>query len=145
MKRSSAVATAMILLAALAGYASAQTPPSGDKPAIVPSASLTPPPDAPPPHATTPGPYAVSIIAEPTLMSHTVYRPTDLKPFSGKTRLPIVAWGNGWLPGTLLGVLTIGVLRNGLNVLAVPSSLQSASIGLLVIAALLVDSIRGRG
>ncbi|MEP7304662.1 MAG: ABC transporter permease [Acidobacteriota bacterium] len=53
--------------------------------------------------------------------------------------------GNGWLPGTLLGVLTIGVLRNGLNVLAVPSSLQSASIGLLVIAALLVDSIRGRG
>ena len=53
--------------------------------------------------------------------------------------------GNGWLPGTLLGVLTIGVLRNGLNVLNVPSSLQSASIGLLVIAALLVDSIRGRG
>ena len=52
--------------------------------------------------------------------------------------------GNGWLPGTLLGVLTIGVLKNGLNVLAVPSSLQSASIGLLVIVALLVDSIRGR-
>jgi ribose transport system permease protein len=52
--------------------------------------------------------------------------------------------GNGWLPGTLLGVLTIGVLRNGLNVLAVPSSLQSAGIGLLVIAALLIDSLRGR-
>jgi ribose transport system permease protein len=52
--------------------------------------------------------------------------------------------GNGWLPGTLLGVLTIGVLKNGLNVLTVPSSLQSASIGLLVIAALLVDSLRGR-
>jgi ribose transport system permease protein len=52
--------------------------------------------------------------------------------------------GNGWLPGTVLGVLTIGVLNNGLNVLAVPSSLQSASIGLLVIVALLVDSIRGR-
>ncbi len=52
--------------------------------------------------------------------------------------------GNGWLPGTLLGVLTIGVLKNGLNVLTVPSSLQSASIGLLVIAALLIDSIRGR-
>jgi ribose transport system permease protein len=51
--------------------------------------------------------------------------------------------GNGWLPGTLLGVLTIGVLRNGLNVLAVPSSLQVASIGLLVIVALLIDSIRG--
>ena len=52
--------------------------------------------------------------------------------------------GNGWLPGTLLGVLTVGVLRNGLNVLAVTSSLQVASIGLLVIAALLIDSIRGR-
>lgn len=52
--------------------------------------------------------------------------------------------GNGWLPGTLLGVITIGVLKNGLNVMAVPSSLQSASIGVLVIAALLIDSIRGR-
>ena len=52
--------------------------------------------------------------------------------------------GNGWLPGTLLGVLTIGVLKNGLNVLAVPSSLQVASIGLLVIVALLIDSLRGR-
>jgi ribose transport system permease protein len=53
--------------------------------------------------------------------------------------------GNGWLPGTLLGVMTVGVLRNGLNVMAVPSSLQVASIGLLVIVALLIDSIRGRG
>jgi ribose transport system permease protein len=52
--------------------------------------------------------------------------------------------GNGWLPGTLLGVIAVGVLRNGLNVLAVPSSLQVASIGLLVIAALLIDSLRGR-
>ena len=50
--------------------------------------------------------------------------------------------GNGWLPGTLLGVLTVGVLKNGLNVLAVPSSLQVASIGLLVIVALVIDSIR---
>jgi ribose/xylose/arabinose/galactoside ABC-type transport system permease subunit len=31
-----------------------------------------------------------------------------------------------------------------LNVLAVPSSLQVASIGLLVIVALLIDSLRGR-
>jgi ribose transport system permease protein len=52
--------------------------------------------------------------------------------------------GDGWLPGTVLGVLTVGVLRNGLNVMAVPSSLQIASIGVLVIAALLIDSIRGR-
>jgi ribose transport system permease protein len=52
--------------------------------------------------------------------------------------------GNGWLPGSLLGVLTLGVLRNGLNLVAVPSSLQVVSIGLLVIVALLIDSIRGR-
>jgi ribose transport system permease protein len=52
--------------------------------------------------------------------------------------------GNGWLPGTPLGVLAIGVLRNGLNLLGVPSPLQSASIGLLVIAALLLDSLRSR-
>jgi ribose transport system permease protein len=51
--------------------------------------------------------------------------------------------GDGWLPGTVLGVLAVGVLKNGLNVLAVPSSLQVASIGLLVIVALLIDSMRG--
>jgi len=52
--------------------------------------------------------------------------------------------GNGWLPGTLLGVLAIGVLKNGLNVLAVSSSLQSAGIGLLVILAMLIDRWRER-
>lgn len=52
--------------------------------------------------------------------------------------------GNGWLPGTVLGVLTVGVLRNGLNVMALPSSLQVASIGLLLITALLIDSVRRR-
>lgn len=52
--------------------------------------------------------------------------------------------GNGWLPGTLLGVLTVGALKNGLNILEVSSNLQVASIGLLMIVALLIDSIRGR-
>jgi ribose transport system permease protein len=52
--------------------------------------------------------------------------------------------GNGWLPGTVLGVLAVGVLRNGLNVMALPSSLQVASIGLLLIVALLIDSVRRR-
>jgi len=52
--------------------------------------------------------------------------------------------GDGWLPGSVLGVLTVGVLKNGLNVMAVPSSLQIASIGLLVIVALLIDALRGR-
>jgi len=52
--------------------------------------------------------------------------------------------GRGTLAGTLAGVCTVGVLKNGLNVLEVSSSLQVASIGLLVIVALLVDSLRGR-
>jgi ribose transport system permease protein len=52
--------------------------------------------------------------------------------------------GNGWLPGTVLGVLMVGILRNGLNVMAFPSSLQVASIGMLLIAALLIDSVRRR-
>jgi ribose transport system permease protein len=50
--------------------------------------------------------------------------------------------GNGWLFGTLLGVLTVGVLRNGLNLMAVPSSVQVACIGALVIVALLIDGMR---
>ena len=39
--------------------------------------------------------------------------------------------GKGSLAGTLVGVVTIGVLKNGLNVLEVASSLQVASIGVL--------------
>jgi ribose transport system permease protein len=50
--------------------------------------------------------------------------------------------GEGWLAGTLLGVLAVGVMRNGLNVAAVPSSLQVVAIGLLVIATLLIDSFK---
>ena len=50
--------------------------------------------------------------------------------------------GNGWLPGTLLGALTIGVLRNGLNLLAVSSSLQVGCIGLLVILAFTLEAFR---
>ncbi len=50
--------------------------------------------------------------------------------------------GNGWLPGTLLGALTIGILRNGLNLLAVPSALQVGCIGLLVIVAFTLEAFR---
>ena len=50
--------------------------------------------------------------------------------------------GEGWLLGTLLGVITIGVLRNGLNLLAMPSSIQVICVGLLVIVALFFDGMR---
>ena len=52
--------------------------------------------------------------------------------------------GNGWLPGTVLGVVTVGVLRNGLNLLAIPSSVQVVAIGVLVITALWVDGFKAR-
>ena len=52
--------------------------------------------------------------------------------------------GNGWLLGTALGVLAVGVLRNGLNLLALPSSIQVASVGVLVILALFLDGLRSR-
>ncbi|MGB8624258.1 MAG: ABC transporter permease [Paracoccaceae bacterium] len=51
--------------------------------------------------------------------------------------------GNGWLLGTLLGVFAIGVLRNGLNLMAIPSSVQVACIGVLVILALFFDGLKG--
>jgi ribose transport system permease protein len=50
--------------------------------------------------------------------------------------------GNGWLLGTLLGVETVGVLRNGLNLMSLPSSAQVVCVGLLVILALFVDGLR---
>jgi len=50
--------------------------------------------------------------------------------------------GDGWLPGTAIGVLTIGVLRNALNLLGIESSLQVVTIGLLVLAVVVVDGLR---
>jgi ribose/xylose/arabinose/galactoside ABC-type transport system permease subunit len=47
--------------------------------------------------------------------------------------------GEGSLGGTLIGALTMGVLRNGLNLLGVSSFLQQLVIGLVIIAAVLVD------
>jgi ribose transport system permease protein len=51
--------------------------------------------------------------------------------------------GNGWLFGTLLGVLAIGILQNGMDLLALPSSLEVTCIGLLVISAFLIEAVKG--
>lgn len=50
--------------------------------------------------------------------------------------------GKGGLGGTVLGVLTVGVMRNGLNLLSMPSSVQVAAVGAVVIVALWVDALR---
>lgn len=62
---------------------------------VTPSASLRPPSDAPPIRDNPAGPYAVAIESDSRLPTHTIYRPADLTAFEGKTRLPIVSWGNG--------------------------------------------------
>ena len=49
--------------------------------------------------------------------------------------------GSGTLPGTLIGALIMGVLRNGLNLLGISSFLQQIVIGLVIIVAVLVDSL----
>lgn len=49
--------------------------------------------------------------------------------------------GQGSLGGTLVGALIMGVLRNGLNLLGVSSFLQQVVIGLVIIGAVLLDSL----
>jgi ribose/xylose/arabinose/galactoside ABC-type transport system permease subunit len=47
--------------------------------------------------------------------------------------------GRAAIPGTLLGVLCLGVLQNGLNLLAVSSYYQTLFVGLVLICAALFD------
>jgi hypothetical protein len=41
------------------------------------------------------GPYKAIMLQESSLLTHTIFRPKDLKPFGPKNKLPIIAWGNG--------------------------------------------------
>jgi dienelactone hydrolase len=41
------------------------------------------------------GPYRSVLVGDAALPTHTIYRPRDLQPFGGTTKLPIVAWANG--------------------------------------------------
>jgi ribose transport system permease protein len=52
--------------------------------------------------------------------------------------------GKGGLTGTVLGVLAVGVMRNGLNLLSMPSSVQVAAVGVVVILALWLDAAKGQ-
>lgn len=51
--------------------------------------------------------------------------------------------GRGGIFGTLIGALAVGVLRNGLNLMGVSAEWQVAIVGLIIIAAVSLDSIRG--
>ncbi len=50
--------------------------------------------------------------------------------------------GRGGIIGTLIGALFLGVLRNGLNLLQVSPFYQKVFIGLLIVLAVIIDSIR---
>jgi ribose transport system permease protein len=52
--------------------------------------------------------------------------------------------GEGSLAGALIGALIMGVLRNGLNLLNVSSFFQQVVIGLVIIGAVLVDTMLKR-
>jgi hypothetical protein len=94
------------------GIANAQQPPAAN---ARPAASLAVPPDAPPPKNNPPGPHAVTVEANPGLPTHTIYRPADLRAFTGKNALPIVSWGNGACAnaGTLFEVFLTQIASHG--------------------------------
>lgn len=52
--------------------------------------------------------------------------------------------GVGRIPGTIVGVLIIGVLRNGLNLLSVSPFVQQIVIGVVIALAVMVDVLRRR-
>jgi fructose transport system permease protein len=53
--------------------------------------------------------------------------------------------GRGSVIGTLLGALIVGIIRNGLQLMGVPSIYQTLITGVLVIGAVAVDQFnRGR-
>ena len=41
------------------------------------------------------GPYKAIMMEEPTLTTHTIFRPQDLSKFDKKNLLPVLVWGNG--------------------------------------------------
>lgn len=53
--------------------------------------------------------------------------------------------GEAHIPGTLFGVLLLGVLSNGLNILQVNSYLQNVLTGVIIILAVLVSGLTRRG
>jgi fructose transport system permease protein len=53
--------------------------------------------------------------------------------------------GRGNILGTLIGAVTVGVFRNGLQLMGVPSIYQVLITGVLVILAVSVDQLSRRG
>ena len=54
-----------------------------------------------------------------------------------------LAGGRGNVLNTLIGALTIVIVQNGLNLNAVPTSMQNVTIGLIILIAVAIDKWRG--
>ena len=52
--------------------------------------------------------------------------------------------GSGSLTGTLIGILILGVLNNGLNLLGVSSFYQQIVKGIVILIAVLIDRKRNK-
>ena len=53
-------------------------------------------------------------------------------------------WGEGRVLGTLVDALIIAVIQNGMNLTGVESDTQKAVLGLVILAAVLLDRLRSR-
>jgi ribose transport system permease protein len=53
--------------------------------------------------------------------------------------------GEGRILGTLVGALVIGVIQNGMNLTNVESYTQKVVLGLVILAAVLLDQLKHRG
>jgi ribose/xylose/arabinose/galactoside ABC-type transport system permease subunit len=53
--------------------------------------------------------------------------------------------GEGRISGTLLGVLIIGIINNGMTLLSVPSFYQTVASGVLLLVAVAIDQLRRGG
>ncbi len=51
--------------------------------------------------------------------------------------------GKGGIAGTVVGALAVSVLRNGLNLVGLPTEWQVAVVGTVIILAIVLDSLRG--
>jgi ribose transport system permease protein len=58
--------------------------------------------------------------------------------------ITVVKAGVANLGGTIVGVLIIGVLNNGLNIMGINSYIQQVVIGIIIIAAVTLSSLRDR-
>ncbi len=51
--------------------------------------------------------------------------------------------GKGGITGTVVGALAVSVLRNGLNLVGLPTEWQVAVVGIVIILAIVLDALRG--